>query len=155
MTTLLNIDALLDSTLDNTPDVPDYTNPPMGLYILGIPKAELETYTNKAKEENLRVKITYAVENTIETEGMPVANGTLFTETFQATEDGLKYFKKQARKLLNVSDLNGVPMRDILASLTGVTGIKAKITIRVSKGDSGQEYENINVRPMFEDTTHE
>lgn len=147
MSSILDLDALLDSTMDNVPDVPDYLNPPDGNYVLSVPEAKLDTYENAKKEKVNVIVITYEIKSTIETKSVPVPDGSLFTERFQATEDGLKYFKKRAIGILNVSDLNGVPIREVLASLKGVE-FEAQTKIRKSVGTNGQEYENINVRPL-------
>lgn len=151
--TILDLDSLLDFTLDGVEDIADYINPPTGLYSLSIPEAEIkagkkaEKPGDKAKAA--RIIITYKVEATKETEGLPVPDGTLFTEGMQGTEEGLKFFKKQARKLLNVDSLDGVSIRDILGSLKEVGVFDARIVLRTSKGDKGQDYENVNVTPIW------
>lgn len=148
--TLLNIDDLLDNTLDATPDVPDYVTPPAGDYLLDITEAAIEKYKSKDKGEGLRIKVTHAIASTVEVaEGMPVADGSLFTTTYQATEDGLAYFKKDAKKYLNVPDVNGVSIRDILSSLKDIKAMPARIKVRKTKNDAGQEFENVNVQPMY------
>lgn len=155
--TILDIDSILDSTLDAVADVPDYLNPPTGNYILSVTEAEIKPGKPKtAKEEAkpARLVITYRVEETLETEGIPVPNQTLFTEGFQGTEEGLGYFKKQAKKLLNTDNLDGVSIRDINASLKEVQNFKARLTNKTTKDDkTGREYENVNVRPIWEEAT--
>lgn len=153
MTTLLDMDSILDQTLDNVEDVPDYVTPPAGLYVLKINDAKIESYKNKKGEEGLRIKL---VESIVATEDcgdeVPPAAGSLFSETFQATEDGLKFFKKQAKRILNVEDISGVSIRDILDSLKNVE-YRAKVTIkRTPNKDGGDPYENIQVRPIHGDS---
>lgn len=143
--TILDLDALMDSTLDAIADVPDFINPPAGLYQLAVTDAALDEYKSKDGSKASRFKITYKVVDTIETTECPVSNGSLFTETFQATEQGLSFFKKQAKALLGV-DISGVPLREILANLKGIE-LEAKITVRKSSKD-GKDYENISVRPV-------
>lgn len=152
--TILDIDALLDSTLDSVPDMPDYLNPPTGNYVLSITEAEIKAGkpADPAKKQAAkapRIVITYRVDQTIETDGVPVPDLTLFTEGFQGTEDGVAFFKKQAKKLLNVEDLSGVTIRDILEALKGVQNFNAMLKNVVSQGDGGKEYENVNVRPVW------
>ena len=148
MTTILDIDSILDSNLGSVEDVPDYVTPPEGLYILTIIKAEVDKYKNKEGTEGLRLKLTHRVDQTVETEDIPVSDGSLFSETFQATDDGLKYFKKAAKKMLNVDDFESASIRDVLATLENHT-FKAKVTIRKSESN-GKTYENVQVRPIHE-----
>lgn len=149
--TILDIDSILDNTLDSTPDVPDYVTPPDGNYLLDINDALIEKFKGK-ESEGLRIKLTFAVAATVElakdTE-LPVADGSLFNMTYQATEDGLAYFKKDAKKLMNVADVNGVSIRDILSNLKDVKGMPAQIKIRKSTGAQGQQYENVQVTPRY------
>lgn len=156
--TILDLDQLLDATLDGVEDIPDYLTPPTGLYKLSIIEAEIKAGkkadpAKKQAAKAARIVITYKVDSTVETEGMPVPDGSLFTEGMQGTEDGLKFFKKQARKLLNVESLDGVPIRGILDALKEVQLFDARITVRKSTGDQGQEYENVNVTPIWPEAT--
>lgn len=146
--TILDLDAMLDSSLDAIPEAPDYQNPPPGLYLLVVEDAAVDSYKDKEQNEKARLKITYKVGATIETKEIPVADGTLFTETFTATEQGLSFFKKQAKNILNVSSLDGVPMREVLSSLKGVE-FKASLTTSTTKNSTtGQVYENVRIRPQ-------
>lgn len=152
--TILDIDSILDNTLDATPDVPDFATPPTGDYIISVTDAKIEKYKSKdeSKGEGLRIKLTYSVDQTlqlVDDKELPVADGTLFTETYQATEDGLAFFKKSAKKLLNVTDVNGISIRDILASLVDVKGIKARIKLRKTTSN-GRDYENVQITPIYE-----
>lgn len=150
--TILDLDALLDESLDSIPDLPEYMNPPDGAYQLRCKEVKIETYKTKPKngeaaKEGTRIRMTTEVTATTElakADQAPVADGTLFSETFQGTEEGLSFFKQRALKILNVTDLKGVPLREIMATLQGAD-YEAKITTKVSKvGDS--TYENIQVR---------
>ena len=151
--TILDLDQLLDATLDTVEDIADYLNPPSGNYRLAITEAEIKAGkpAGKAgeKAKAARIVITYKVVATTETEGIPVPDGTLFTEGMQGTEDGLKFFKKQARKLLNVDNLDGVSIRDILSSLKESPEFDARIVTRTTKNEQGQEFENVNVTPIW------
>lgn len=153
--TILDIDSILDETLDQTPDLPDYINPPAGDYRLGMNDAKIEKYKTKNEKqqeiEALRIKLTYAVNSTLQVAkdtDLPVADGTLFTETFQVTEDGKAYFKKQAKKILNVENLDGVKLRDIIETLKDQKDFPARIKVRNSV-KNGVTYENVNVIPMW------
>jgi hypothetical protein len=145
--TILDMDALLDATLDNVADIPDFLNPPDGLYELAITEAEIKPGKEAGKAS--RIVLTHKVVSTVDTDGVPVPNGSLFQESFQGTEQGLGFFKKQAKKYMNVDDISGVSMREIIASLKGLE-YKARVTTKVTKNDAGKEYENVNVRPIWE-----
>lgn len=153
-TTILDIDALMESTLDSIPDLPDYLNPPTGNYILSVTEAEIKPGkpadpAKKQAAKAARIVITYRVDSTTETSGIPVPDNTLFTEGFQGTEEGIGYFKKQAKKILNVDDLAGVTIRDILDAIKGVQNFAAVVKTATTTGDNGKEYENVNVRPVW------
>lgn len=149
MTTILDLDSLLDSNLDDVKDVPDYMNPPTGQYQLSIADAVLEqTKPKDGKPASARFKITYKVDATIETKEAPVPDGTLFTETFMGTEEGLGFFKKQVKKIMNTEDVAGVSIRELLEGLKGQE-FKANITVRTTVSN-GKTYENVNVRPVHE-----
>lgn len=145
--TILDLDAMMDDTLDSVPDMPDFMNPPNGLYNLKSMSAKIEQYTSKAKDgkpavSGTRIRLTSSVVQTVELEAgqVPVPDGTLFSETFQGTEEGLGYFKARAIKILNVEDVKGVPLREILSSLEGAD-YQAKIVTKKSG-----EFENLNIR---------
>lgn len=150
-TTLLDLDAILDGNLADVADVPDYVTPPEGTYQLSIADVTLDD-SGKDAEGNKRIVIinTIKVESTIEAKGMPVADGSLFTERFQYSEDGLKYFKRFAKNVLNVGDLADVSLRDIFASLKDSGVFNAVITHAVSKGKDGKDYTNTRMRPVHE-----
>jgi len=150
MTAILDLDAILNTSADNIETLPDFQNPPAGQYHLAINDAKIDKRKGKdGKEDSLQIVITYKVDETLELSNpseLPVATGTLFTERFQATEDGLKYFKKQALAILNVKDAAGATIRDLLDSIKG-SEFKAVIKVRVStQGD--KTYENLSVRPV-------
>jgi len=154
MSTILDLDALLDGNLTNVPDVPDFVTPPAGTYTIKVENAEL-TNTAKDKEGNplIRMEITLSVQETIEllnAGDMPVANGSMFMERFSYGEDGLKYFKRFAKNVLNVESLDDVSLRDILATLKEAPLFKAVVTLQESAGKEGQKYTNIRMRPVHE-----
>lgn len=150
--TILDIDALMDSTLDQVEDVPDFVTPPAGNYRLACEECKIDQQKKKDdKGQSIiqtKIRLTHKIVSTVELKDpkdAPVADNSLFSETFMANEDGLKFFKKQAKAILNVDTLDGISLRDILNSLKGEE-YDAKITIRKTTGDKGQEYENAQVR---------
>ena len=155
-TTILDLDSVLDGNLNNVKDIPDYLNPPTGSYILSISKAEFKVVETKDKETGAkgkvgRISMTYKVEETLEIadpKELAVANETCFVESFTYTEQGLEYFKKQAKKILNVESLDEVSLREILSSLEEVAPFKARIKTEETTVDSGKTYTNTRVTPI-------
>jgi hypothetical protein len=154
-TSILDLDALLDQGMDQVETLPEYVSPAPGVYMLAVDKADIqEPKKPKAGEEAKppRLRITYRIVSTIQIEGNepPFPDGSLFSEGFQATEDGLKYYKRRAMAILNVTDLGDAKLRDVMETLVG-TEFKAVISIKKSTGTDGKEYENINVRAVHEE----
>ena len=151
--TLLDLDALMDTPLDNVENVPDYMNPPPGNYVLkvtaaGIEKFDVKEDGKKTGEQGNRIKITYAVIKTEEVAAgeLPVPDGTLFTEGFQGTEEGLKYCKKACANILGVKEFDGAKLGEILEG-TVDQEFRARITVRASTvGD--KVYENLQIRAL-------
>lgn len=149
--TILDLDELMQSTLDNIEDVPDYVEPDSGTYALSVIEAEIKKSKEAGKAS--RIILTYRIDGIIELSqgGHPVPEGSLFNESFQGTAEGLKYFKKQAKKLLNVEELNGIPMSDLLEALKALDSFNAVVSKKLTKGkEEGTTYTNINVRPVYE-----
>jgi len=147
--TLLDLENMLEETLDAVPDMPDYVTPPAGEYILEVKDSVIDKYSTKKEPdvEKQRLKNTYAILETISTatKEEPVPDGSLFTETFMATQDGLGYFKKRITGIMNVSDVVGTSLAQMMDSVKGVT-FKARLSIKKSKGADGTEYENVQIR---------
>lgn len=144
---LLNLNDMMEQTLDTVPDAPDYSNPPAGEYTLNVKDVKIDSYKNKEQVDCQRLKITYTVAATHSTAAgeQPVPDGTLFTETFQATEMGLGYFKARVKAIMNVTDLAGVSLGDMMNSIKG-TSFNARITIKKSPNPKGGEYENLQIK---------
>ena len=148
--TLLGMDDILSGSLDDTPDAPEFVNPPNGNYVLEIPSVKVEEYettdgTDKVKK--IRIRINYKVAETIELadEGEDrVPDGSLFSETFMTNPDGLSYFKRQAKNVLGADNIAGVPLKDILKEMGGKS-IKAQVRSKESK-QGNKTYINTQVR---------
>lgn len=150
-TTLLDLNAMMNENLDTIPDAPDYATPPAGEYRLSVSDAKIDVYKPKAGGSAQRLKITYSIVKTYSTAAneLPIPDGSLFTETFQATEQGLGYFKARIKAIMSASDLNGVSLGDMMNSVKGIS-FDARITIKKSPKDasnpSAGDYENIQIR---------
>lgn len=151
-TTILDIDALLDADMDNVETLPEYVTPSKGKYRLKVEKAEIsqkdvKDKTTGATEKRTNLVATYAIQQTVESEDPPFPDGSLFTERWTASEDGLKFFKQRAMGILNIRSCEGAKLRELLDSLTGVE-FDAVVTIRQSPGKDGKVYENIQIRAL-------
>lgn len=151
--TLLDMDVLLDAELDNVETLPDFMNPPPGLYLLEVKDAKVEKYDQKVDgvkngSQASRIRVTYGIVETTELVAgeLPVADGTLFTETFMGTEDGLKFLKKSCMGILGVKEFGGAKLGELLEGIKGVQ-FNARVTVRSSMVGN-KTYENIQVRPV-------
>ena len=155
--TILDLDALLETKLSGVETLPDYMNPPSGLYVLTIKECGPKKYklkdANKKEtgEEAHNISLTIEVTETLQlADGeIGVPNGTLFTERFQATEQGLQFFKKRAMGVLNETDFGDAGLGDIFAAMKEAQ-FKARVTYRKSTGQEGQVYENLNMQAIHE-----
>lgn len=148
---LLDLNSMVGESLDAIPDAPDFSNPPAGEYKIEVKDALIDTYTDKKTQAKAqRLKILYAVAETIavaDPKEAPVPDGTMFSETFQGTEQGVGYFKARVKGIMDASDLNGVTLGDMMMSIKG-TVFGAKISIKKTpKNDgTGELYENLQIR---------
>lgn len=144
---ILDLDSLYDLTLDSVADIPDYVTPPPGVYLIKVNKAELEKLDGKdGKPPITRIAITMEVASTIETDVMPVADGSLFSNNYIYSDKGLEYFKSFARSFLNVSDMAGISLRDIFAALEQQPPVNTLLTNTTTKGKDGSAYTNVRMR---------
>lgn len=148
--TILDLENMLEASLDDIPEAPDFNNPPAGEYILSCKDACIDKYTKKGEaEEKSRLKIIYAVVSTLSTASNepPVPDGSLFSETYQPTQQGLSYFKKRVKEIMGASDVAGVSLAEMMASVKGVE-FNARITIKKSPNPNNPDspYENIQLR---------
>lgn len=156
--TLLDLEGMLGETMDNIPDAPDYATPPAGEYRLQVKDSAVDKYKPKAGGSAQRLKNTYTILSTLSTASneIPVPDGSMFTETFQATEMGLGYFKARIKSIMGVSDLNGVSLGDMMAGVKG-TSFDARITIKTSPKDATNpaagSYENVQIRVISSAST--
>jgi len=145
--TLLDLEAMANDNLDDIPEAPDFVIPPAGEYCLRVKESKIDKYTSKDEPdvEKQRLKNIYEVVETISTVNEPpVPNGSMFSETFQGTEEGLGYFKKRIKKILNVENTAGVSLADMMSSVLGYE-FDCRITIKKSANPAGGFYENVNI----------
>lgn len=149
----LDLGAMMEETLDAIPEAPDFVNcPPAGEYKLSVQDAKVDNYETKEEPgiKKQRLKINYKIEQTISVSGNepPLPDGSMFSETFQATVEGLSYFKKRIKETMNASDLEGVTLGQMMESVKG-QHFDARITVRKTAGkgaNAGTTYENPQIR---------
>lgn len=152
--TLLDLDSLLDAEVDKIENVPDFVTPPPGLYKLKVTNCEIKDFDEKEDgkktgNKGKKIHIFYSVLETeaIDDDGkeIPVADGSLFSESFMGTEDGLKYFKKAASNILGIKEFEGAKIRDIIEGIKEAE-FRAKITHRITTNDKGAKFVNLTIR---------
>jgi len=116
------MDSMLDSSLDEVETAAEFVDLPNGEYRLHIKKAEAKEMPAKDdKPAAVAVSITYEVTETIalaDSNVEPVDNGSMSSERFNLTEQGLPYFK---RYLVNIfGDTSGVSLGESIQALNGV-----------------------------------
>ena len=155
--TILDIDSILDMAMDNVVDIPDYVTPDTGLYTLSIKDVTIKPGKDDTKAA--RIIVLIAIDSTLQLadNGMPVADGSLFQQSYQGTKEGLEFFKRDAKKWLNVEELSGLSMSDVFEGLKASEPITAKVTQRkttskVKDMETGETstktYTNISIDPI-------
>lgn len=148
--TILDLNDLMNDTLDSIPEAPDFVTPPAGEYVLEVKDCVVDKYKTKDDPDIVkqRLKITYAVVDTVsiaDASEPPVPNEALFTETFTATEQGIGFFKKRIKEVMAVDSTAGTTLADMMDSIKGVQ-FKSRITIKRSPNPKGGEYTNLQIR---------
>lgn len=156
--TLLDLNDVLNTSIDGVEDAPEFVTPPDGSYRLTVNDAKAEDYktTDKETQEELkktRLKIFYSTVKTKELsnpEEQPVADGSLFSESFMTNAQGLSYFKRQAKNILGEDAIKGATIGDILKELCQGHQFDADVRVKVSQG-KGQDgakrtFSNVQVR---------
>lgn len=149
--TILDLDSILDTDLDSVKTMPDFMDPPAGQYEIEVADAGVEKFEDKEKQQRSRLKITYKVAKTVKLADSngepPVADGTMFSENFQGTEQGLEFFKKRAGNLAGTTEFGGAKIRDILDGIKGLkVGANIKYQESVDKTDPTKKYINMRMR---------
>jgi hypothetical protein len=148
--TLLDLDDLEAMNLDGVDEAPEFMVPPSGKYRLGIGTADIQT-REKEGETKQAMRIIYFVRETIEVanqEEDEVPVGTLFSENFQATSQGLEFFKARMKKLLG-DDLTGVSIKDMLDFLPKQFGKDGdKDILSTQRKTTSGDFENVRFQKI-------
>ena len=156
--TLLDLDSLMEGTLDETEAAPDFVDPPSGKYRLRV-KSHKAKATEKKDEEtgadvtknslNLIVSVVETVE--IADGEMPVENGSMFSMRYNMTREGLGYFKAFAQKVLGAEAIKGVSIRAIADELCNEEHVFFAAVRQTTSKYKGKDYTNINVNVLAQE----
>lgn len=159
--TLLDLDNLDDISLAGIEAAPEFIEPPTGRYKLGV-QAKMEEYEKDEKDAEgektgekvkaKRIRFTYSILETMELKDkkdLQPADGSLFSETFTATSEGLPYFKTRASAILG--DLGNATIKEVITELnnevvTFVADVKTRSTKQKDADGNERTFTNVNVR---------
>lgn len=145
MTTLLNLDDMLGQSLKTVQAAPDFVQLESGVYVLSVKetKAEKKASKDKTKGDYILLTIQYEVADVIEQEGTPIKVGSLTSESFMFTDQGLPYFKGRIAQIAvanngSEDDVNGLSVKE---ALEAVKGMSFKVNAKQSKNG-----DRVNIR---------
>ena len=160
---LLNLDEMLGQSLAATEAAPDFITPENGDYGLSVSEAkatkkEVKDKATAIKEgkptEYVSLEFTYTIDQIFEQEGQPIKPGSLFSERFMLTEQGLPYFKARVRDIAvatgaQAEDVDGLSIGE---ALKAVKTMAFRCNIKQNKRTvNGSDVINIrinNCRPL-------
>lgn len=160
---ILNLDEMLGQSLDAVVAAPDFITPENGVYVLAVKdtKAEKKDVKDKAAAEKegkptayVALTFTYEIKDIIEQEGQPIKPGSLFSERFTVTEQGLPYFKSRVAAIAVASgssaeDVDGLSIKEALEAVKTLE-FKTNIKQNVRKVNDGTitDIRMNNIRPV-------
>lgn len=147
---ILDIDSMLDESVDGTESAPDFVTPPNGKYRLATKSAKLVKGEKKNKttgvlEVSHRIQVIIAVAKTteIDEKDVPVADGSLFSQGFMWTEQGKGFFKAFCEKILGVEACKGATWKQLIAECNNRHEFDARVRVKES-----DEFTNINLNDI-------
>lgn len=131
MTTLLDLDAMMDTNLGAVEAAPEFVTPETGNYRLRLTKISAVAREAKDKDKALaegkpaawlKVNFDYVIEavhSLADGNALPVKVGSLYREDFNITEQGLPYYKARVVDLIVLQggveeDANALSVRDVV-----------------------------------------
>ncbi len=135
-TTLLDLEALADESIDDIKEAPEYINPPAGDYEVITKSGTIKSFTNDKDEVSQSIQVTLAVVKTLELVSdaePPVPEESLFTLRFQGTTDGLGMFKRELRKMSGLEKLPAMTLNECFEMLETEMQFNARISYRKFK----------------------
>lgn len=111
--TAFNFGSVLDKTMDQIEDAPEYGNPPDGTHTFKILECK---QVQKGESPAIRFKYEYLATVELANPGdAPPAVGSICTEQFGVTEQGLPYLKKHVKDAWD--KMPGASLGEVIASL--------------------------------------
>ncbi len=136
----VNIDDLMDMSLDDLKDLPAFEVPPVGHYKLNLSLAFKEVNDKQCIEASFEVQETMELGDPA---AAPCAPGTKFSTLFQlANEFGQGAFKELMKPLVEGLSLAGLKVPAVVEKVQNVT-IFATIKHRKDKNDKEKFYANV------------
>lgn len=152
MQSLLGLEDLESLSFDDIEEAPGFVVPPEGSYRLVLDKACIETYKTKEEPNKPKRRIAhymkvYKVHELVDPKEKAPSEGSMFSERWQISSDGLKYWKTRAKTILN-TDTTGMQLGDVIKLLNeGDFVFDAKIRHKETKSEKdGKTYTNINLQ---------
>lgn len=149
---LLNLDDLLGQSLDSVEAAPEFVQLENGLYNLSVKdtKAEKKASKDKTKGDYILLTLQYQVEEVHEQEGTPIKVGSLTSESFMMSEQGLPYFKGRIAQIAvanggSEDDVNGLSVKE---ALEAVKGMAFKVNAKQSKNGDRTNVRMQNIRSV-------
>lgn len=154
---LLDLDALLGQSLSTTEAAPDFVTPENGVYIQTVVEAKAAKKDVKDKAaavkegkptEYISLEFTYQINEIVEQEGQPIKPGSLYSERFMLTEQGLPYFKARVRDIAIASggaaeDVDGLSIGE---ALEAVKNIQFKVNVKLNtRKVNGNDVTNVRL----------
>lgn len=125
---MLNLDALLDQSMAEVEAAPNYVEPENGQYILTVEDTGADQVKSKeaGKDDYVRLKHVYKIEQVVQQEGMPIAPGSLFSDSWMFSDAGLPYFKARSCDIAEANGedreaIGGLKVSELLAGVKGMT----------------------------------
>jgi len=148
-----SIDQLLDASMDEISNAPEFMNPPNGAYLCTVKKVDTKAEVGKEGEKRRAVRLIFTIDSVVEladTNETPPPVGAMFSQTFgwdakaaaeEGPQAGWRWLKGAVK---GVSDQLALPkMSDTLAVLEG-----KKVTIALTLNDG--KYVNIKTLLLAE-----
>lgn len=149
VTTLLDLEAMMDDDLDSFEETPDFCNPPGGDYVVISKGGKIRSYTDNEGTEIQSIQVTIAVVETLELstdEEPPVADGSLFTISFKGTDKGVGDFKREIRKMAGLPSSKGINLRSAFELLESGLTFNVRISYSKYTGRDGEEKSYLRMR---------
>ena len=144
-----DLDAMMDRPMNSVKRFDFIQSSSWPLYA-GASKSARSRNTMPRMKQNKTIKaqricLTYTVEETInhDQNEQPVANGTMFSQTFNGYRTRIEFFRKAASTVLGIEDFEKHLSGDVIQGVMAADPFCAKISIQTSKGEGNKVYENL------------